>query len=241
MRVSRIFTEQPLHPGHEIELDPRAAHYVRQVLRLRRGQPIVLFNGDGIDVAAELAACDKRGCRAHIGDIVAREARPALSLHLGLGISRGERMDHAIQKSVELGVDSIAPLQTRRGEVRLADGRIGKRLTHWHGVVISACEQSGRRYLPELEPPQDLESWLGGQSRGIVLDPRAERTLPELAPPDGALSLLVGAEGGLDDGEYAAALAAGFSGVRLGPRILRTETAPLAALAAIQTLWGDFR
>ena len=241
MRVSRIFCDQPLVSGTEIELDTRTQHYVRQVLRLRSGQALVLFNGDGRDVTAELTACDRRGCRARVGEVIRNEAHPELALHLGIGISRGERMDVAIQKAVELGVQTISPLQTKHGGVRLSSERLPKRIDHWRGIVISACEQSGRSQLPTLNPPRALDSWLNDHPRGIMLHPLAEQSLPAMSPPGDKLTLLVGPEGGLNETEVKMAQDAGFTPVRLGPRVLRTETAPLAALAAIQVLWGDFR
>ncbi len=241
MRVPRIFCDRPLVSGTEIELDTRAQHYVRQVLRLRSGQALVLFNGNGRDVSAELTACGRQGCRARVGDIVAQEHAAQLTLHLGIGISRGERMDFAIQKAVELGVHDISLLQTARGGVQLSSERLPKKIDHWHGVMISACEQSGRSRLPTLNPPQSLDSWLNNYSAGIVLDPLAEQGLPALSPPGDDLALLVGPEGGLSESEYTMARDAGFTAAHLGPRVLRTETAPLAALAAVQALWGDFR
>ena len=241
MRVSRIFTDQPLVDGSEIELDARANHYVRQVLRLRSGQSLTLFNGDGKDFAAELTACDRHSCRAYITEVLGTERPPTLTLHLGMGISRGERMDFAIQKSVELGVERITPLHTARGGVRLPAARLAKRLDHWRGIIINACEQCGRKRIPRLDEPQELAAWLDAYPGGVLLDPSADRSLPELPPPQETLTLLVGPEGGLDDREHAMAKHARFNAVRLGPRVLRTETAPLAAIAAIQVLWGDYR
>ena len=241
MRVSRIFTDQPLLENTEIELDTRARRYVQQVLRLRIGQPLILFNGDGRDFAAKLTSCDKRTCEAHLTRVLDTEPPSALSLHLGIGISRGERMDFAIQKSVELGVECITPLYTARGGVQLPADRVEKRLQHWQGIVINACEQCGRKRIPQLNAPQNLPEWVGAHPGGILLDPLAPHGLSELSPPDNTLTLLAGPEGGLDDQECAAAKNAGFNAIRLGPRILRTETAPLAAIAAIQTLWGDLR
>jgi 16S rRNA (uracil1498-N3)-methyltransferase len=165
-----------------------------------------------------------------------------LAIHLGLGVSKGERMDFALQKAVELGVSSIAPLFTERSVVRLSGDRLGKREAHWRGVVIAACEQSGRRRLPALHPARSLETWLSqAHPFPLLLHHRGGLPLPSLPPPGASLSLLIGPEGGLADGERSHAEHAGFASVRLGPRILRTETAPLAALAVVQALWGDLR
>jgi 16S rRNA (uracil1498-N3)-methyltransferase len=241
MRVSRIYVEQPLAPGQEAHLDDRARRYIGQVLRLRAGQTLTLFNGNGTDYAAELLQCDRRDCRAIVGKPSATEPSAPLKIHLGIGISRGERMDFAIQKSVELGVQWITPLQTTRSQVRLDGARLDKRLDHWRGVIISACEQSGRNRIPQLNPPSSLQTWLEAHDQGLLLHHAAECSLPELPAPGAELNLLVGPEGGLTPEERGQAVDGGLTAVRLGPRIMRTETAPLAALAAIQTLWGDLR
>lgn len=241
MRLSRIHTDRPLESGAEFALDERAGRYVTQVLRLRSGDSLVLFNGDGRDLEAELTACDRRTCRVRVGNVLAREAPAPLHLHLGIGISRGERMDLAIQKSVELGVQEISPLSTARNVVQLRGEREERRVAHWQGVVISACEQSGRSLLPTVHAPQALAEWLDRHPDGLVLHHAADDTLATLPPPGPVVNLLIGPEGGLSADERALALRAGYRAVRLGPRVLRTETAPLAAIAAIQALWGDFR
>lgn len=241
MRISRIFTDLPLSPGTETELGEAAARYIGQVLRLRPGQSLVLFDGSGVDHEAGLIRCDRRGCRVRVIRALTTEPAPPIRVHLGIGISRGERMDYAIQKSVELGVAAITPLFTARGVVRLKAERLQKRIAHWQGVVVSACEQSGRSRLPALNPPLELADWLRGRTQGLLLHHEAAQPLTEFPHPGDALNLLIGPEGGLQGSERELALAGGFAAVRLGPRILRTETAPLAALAAIQTLWGDFR
>jgi 16S rRNA (uracil1498-N3)-methyltransferase len=241
MRVSRLYLEQPLVPGQEVSLDERGRRYVSQVLRLRPGQPLTLFNGDGCDYAGELLQCDRQACRVLLLQQLGEEPITALQLQLAIGISRGERMDFAIQKSVELGVHSISPLHTERSLVQLAGDRLTKRMAHWQGVIISACEQSGRMRIPRLNPPQALTAWLETHRDGLLLHHAAEQSLAELPPPGDALNLLIGPEGGLSEAERRQAMANGLTAVRLGPRVLRTETAPLAALAAIQVLWGDLR
>lgn len=242
MRVSRLFVDQPLAPGQTLTLDAAASHYLNQVLRLRGGAAVILFNGDGREYHAALTGLSRQGAILQVERAGRSEPPSALRPHLWLGISRGERMDYALQKAVELGVSSITPLDTPRSVVKLDGGREQKRLEHWRGVILSACEQSGRCRLPELHPPARLADRLGSQrGLGLLLDPLAALSLPALAPPAADLTLLIGPEGGLTPQERAAAVAAGFQAIRLGPRILRTETAPLAALAAIQVLWGDFR
>lgn len=241
MRRSRIFTLQRLEAGRLVDLDERAVRYASQVLRLRAGHEIILFDGSGKDYGAVLTRCDRKCCSAQITGISSTEQVAPLALHLGIGISRGERMDFAIQKSVELGVATVTPLFTGRSVVELKGERMERRLSHWRAIVVSACEQSGRSRLPALDAPVPLADWLRNHQGGLVLYHRATDTLATLPPPEDVLHLLIGPEGGLSDKERELAAAQGFRGVRLGPRILRTETAPLAALAAIQALWGDFR
>jgi 16S rRNA (uracil1498-N3)-methyltransferase len=246
MRLTRLHVDAELIPGAEIALPNAQARHAVQVLRLERDAPLVLFNGDGYDYPARLIELGRDRARVLIESRGDPEPESRLDIHLALGISKGERMDFAIQKAVELGVTRITPLFTRRAQVRLDGARLDKRLEHWHGVVVAACEQSGRRRLPVLEPAADLDAWLEtacgeGRTSGLLLDPLAERALTALPAPASGLTLLIGPEGGLDPRELEAARCQGFQGVRLGPRTLRTETAPLAAIAVIQALWGDFR
>ncbi len=243
MRSDRIHTPQPLAVGARIELEAAATRHVTQVLRLGAGDGLVLFNGDGRDYPSRLVAT---GGTAKVEVLTAgpEEPAPPLALTLALGLSRGERMDYALQKAVELGATALVPLFTERSLVKLKEERLDKRLRHWQGVVVAACEQSGRRRLPALSAPQRLGTWLEtlpAEHQGVLLHHASARTLPELPAPAGAITLLVGPEGGLAPAERAAAETHGFLPVRLGPRIMRTETAPVAALAAMQTLWGDFR
>lgn len=241
MRVSRIFTEQGLGPDRTVELDERACRYASQVLRLRAAQTVVVFNGNGSDYEAKLVRCDRNKCVVEVGRVLSSESPAALQLHLGIGISRGERMDLAIQKSVELGVHAITPLMTERSVVQLKPDRLDKRMGHWRAIAISACEQSGRSLLPSLARPCSLGGWLAAHPGGLMLHHQATQTLIDIAAPTGSLHLLIGPEGGLSEPERAQATAADFQAVRLGPRVLRTETAPIAALASVQILWGDFR
>ena len=244
MRQDRIYTAQPLAAGARVELEPGARRHVTQVLRLGVGDALVLFNGDGHDYPATLVQTGA-AVLAEVAPPGPTEPVPPLAVTLALGITKGERMDYALQKAVELGVTHLVPLFTERTVVKLRNERLDRRHGHWQGVVVSACEQSGRRRLPGLAPPQRLGTWLTTLPpghNGLLLHHRAERTLTDLPPPPaGQAMLLVGPEGGLAPDERETALAHGFTAVRLGPRVLRAETAPLAALAALQILWGDFR
>jgi 16S rRNA (uracil1498-N3)-methyltransferase len=241
MRSPRVYVDLPLAAGARIDLPAAQSQHLTLVLRLTVGEPVTLFNGDGRDYQAHLLNVHRTATALSCDAAGEIESAPALRIHLGLGVSKGERMDLAIQKAVELGVDRVTPLFTAHTVVRLDGGRLEKRQVHWEGIVIAACEQSGRRRLPGLSQAMRLEHWLAQpHPGGILLDHRSTTPLPSLPAPAGDLTLVVGPEGGLSIGERAAARAAGFTGVCLGPRILRTETAPLAAIAAIQTLWGDF-
>jgi 16S rRNA (uracil1498-N3)-methyltransferase len=242
VRTPRVYVAIALDVGAELALPADAAAHVVRVLRLGAGDPLILFNGDGRDCEGRLLATRGQETRVLVASAGEPEPEPARRLHLAIGISRGERMDFVIQKAVELGVASVRPLHTERSVVRLDAERGARRRAHWQGVLVAACEQSGRRRLPALHPPLPLGGWLPTvDGAGVLLDPQAARSLPDLPAPTGEVTLLVGPEGGLSPEERARATRAGFVGVRLGPRILRTETAPLAALAAMQTLWGDFR
>ncbi|EXJ16022.1 16S rRNA (uracil(1498)-N(3))-methyltransferase [Imhoffiella purpurea] len=243
MRIPRIHAEIDLAVGTTPTLPVGPSRHLAQVLRLGPGAPLILFNGDGFDYAARILSLQKQGTRVAVESVSPEEPQAPLAIHLALGISKGERMDYALQKAVELGVGAIRPLFTERSQVRLEGDRLERRLEHWNGIVVAACEQSGRRRLPRLETADRFESWLASPrtGSGLLLDPTASVNLTELERPATSVNLLIGPEGGLSPRERERAGEAGFQGVRLGPRILRTETAPLAAIAVIQALWGDFR
>ncbi len=243
MRITRVFTSQELSPGSRIELEPRASVHLLKVLRLDSDAVIALFNGNGLEYQARLQKADRHSLYADVGEPTREEMPAALNIRLYLGISKGERMDFAIQKAVELGVSAIHPLFTERCMVQLKNDRLEKRLAHWRGVIISACEQSNRCRLAELDSATHFSQAIQASSRSdyrLVLQHRADTRLQSLAKPQSGIDILVGPEGGLSPEELQLADAAGFKRIRLGPRVMRTETAPLAALAAIQTLWGDF-
>lgn len=242
MRTARVYVDVSLAAGVELGLPADAAAHLARVLRLGPGDPVTLFNGDGRDYAGHLLAAHRQETRVLVDSAGEPEPDPPLRLHLAIGVSRGERMDFVIQKAVELGAASVRPLFTERSVVRLDAERGERRHAHWRGVLVAACEQSGRRRLPALHPAMPLADWLPSfEGSGLLLDPQAEQSLPGLPAPAVDVTLLVGPEGGLSPEERARARRSGFIGVRLGPRILRTETAPLAALAAMQALWGDLR
>jgi len=243
MREPRVYTDQTLEPGLRVRLEPATGRHLLKVLRLRPDAPLRLFNGDGRELQGHLSDIAGSSVTATIEALTGSEPEPPLQLNLLLGVSKGERMDFAIRKAVELGVTGISPLFTARSVVRLNGERLQRRTAHWHGLVVSACEQSGRCRLPYLAPPQSLAAATkhSGCDLRLLLYHRGDTGLERLATPQRGIDLLVGPEGGLDEAEIRLARKRGFVPVRLGPRIMRTETAPLAALAVIQMLWGDFR
>ncbi|QBQ14032.1 MULTISPECIES: 16S rRNA (uracil(1498)-N(3))-methyltransferase [unclassified Pseudomonas] len=239
MRLSRFFVDAPLSLGDH-ELPEAQAHYISRVLRMSEGDPVQLFDGSGQEFRASLLEVGKKRVVVQVTETFAGQVESPLQIHLGQGLSRGERMDWAIQKATELGVNEITPIFSDRCEVRLKDERADKRLQHWRQVAISACEQCGRSRVPVIHPPLLLADWLKQAEADLklVLHPVAEPLVSHAKP--GSLAFLIGPEGGLTDGEVEAAQGAGFHAARLGPRVLRTETAPVVALAVAQQLWGDF-
>lgn len=244
MRIPRVYDPQPLQPGAELSLGDSAAQHLGRVLRMKPGDELVLFNGDGSDYSATLAEVSRKQVRARVDECLANDRESSLQIHLGQCLSKGERMDYAVQKSTELGVTRLTPLSSERTEVKLAGDRADKRQRHWQQVAISACEQSYRSRVPEVLPLQSLSQWLRqvDAELKLVLDPRgAEALAPQLGGAPVSLALLIGPEGGLSDEEVAAAVSAGFRPVVLGPRVLRTETAPVVALSVLQYLLGDLQ
>jgi len=240
LRIHRVHTHQALEPGIEVVLREGAAHYLGRVLRVIPGQAIVLFNGDGSDYASEVVRAGRRDLVLAVNSRLPGLAEPALGITVVQGMSRGERMDQTLQKCTELGAAAFQPLFSERSEVRLQGEKLERRLEHWQGVVISACEQCGRSRVPPVRPPLTLSGWLEQASPGVrlVLDPEASQPLAGLEPPR-SIELAVGPEGGFSEAEVERMRAGGVVGVRLGPRILRTETAAPAAVAVLQCLAGD--
>ncbi|ATG73337.1 16S rRNA methyltransferase [Zobellella denitrificans] len=241
MRIPRIHEPGPLGPGLELSLSEDGANHVGRVLRMQPGQALVLFNGAGGQYPAEILSADKKSVRVRLGDFDATEAESPLYFHLGQVISRGEKMEFTIQKSVELGVNVITPLFSSRCGVKLGGERLDKKLQQWQKIAIAACEQCGRNRIPEIRPAMDLSHWLAEETTELKLNlhPRAHHSVNTLPPPDSGVRLLVGPEGGLSDEEIEQARARGFVDILLGPRVLRTETAALTAITALQCRFGD--
>lgn len=241
MRVSRLYVPMVLTPGNVVEFDAESGHYARTVLRLKRDDKIVLFNGKGGEYHCTLSEVSRNSVQAKINTWCDRTVESNLNITLGLSITRGDRMDLSVQKAVELGVNAISPLTTERCVVHIKGEKKQQRLQHWKKIIQHAAGQSGRTVVPELTDIAASQDWVSNQhGLKIFLDPYAEKTLTQLRPEGMKVTLLTGPEGGFTEQERDIAKAAGFIPVRLGSRVLRTETATIAALAAVQMLWGDF-
>ena len=239
----RFFCPGDLSQGALRDLPPAAAHHASRVLRLTTGDPVIVFNGEGGESDAQISSMGKDHVAVRVGAWRSREVEAPVPVALVQGLSARERMDFTVQKAVELGVAEIFPVETRRSVLRLADERAARRVEHWHNLAIAACEQCGRNRVPHVHPVSALPDWLGAHAAApgeqcLILSAEAKMRLRDLAAPQRVL-LLAGPEGGFAPEEVEMVQACGFTPVRLGPRVLRTETAALAALAAIHTLWGD--
>lgn len=241
--IPRFFCPFPLHPGATVELAAAAAHHALKVLRVGAGDTAILFDGQGGQWLATLNPAGKT-LRATLREFADTDREPPLALTLAQALPAGDKMDLVVQKAVELGVSRIQPVVAKRSVIRLAGERAGRRVEHWRHIAIAACEQSGRNRVPAVEPILDLPQYLGLAARenglGFVCAPGARGSLRELAAPTTPVSLLIGPEGGFEEGELLAARAAGFHVIGLGPRVLRSETAGLGAVAAMMALWGDW-
>ena len=243
MAVPRLFCPINLCHRAQANLPSGAAHHAIRVLRLKVGDEVRLFNGEGGEFEASIHRVDKDSVTVDIGRHHDVERESTVQVCLAQAITTGDKMDYTLQKAVELGVARIQPLQTKRSVVRLNQERAEKRLQHWQNVVVSACEQCGRNTVPKVAPILPFEEWVAATDKAttrLLLSPYAEQSLRDCPAPTGEVNLVIGPEGGLNQDEVAFALAKGFTSVRMGPRVLRTETAPLAALATMQILWGDF-
>lgn len=238
--IPRVHVEGPLAAGTEVRVEGDKAHHLRNVLRLRTGDGVILFDGAGGEHDATVTDLGRGLVTLTVGRHRPAHRESPLRLELAQGIARGDRMDFAVAKAVELGVHAIRPLFTDKGQVRLAGERLARKPAHWRRVAESAAEQSGRERVPEVHDPMPLRDWLdiAPETTRLVLDPTAE-TGPASPPRTADACLLIGPESGLSDTELATAREAGFIPLRLGPRVLRTETAGPAALAILQALWGD--
>jgi 16S rRNA (uracil1498-N3)-methyltransferase len=243
MRLTRVHVDAPLSAGAQVALPEDAASHLSRVLRLREGDACVLFNGDGHDYDAQLTSIGKREVLAQISGARAVDNESPLHITLLQGIARGEKMDLILQKATELGVAAVLPVDSERSEVKLSGERLHKRLSHWRGVVVSACEQSGRARVPDVAEPQALLAAASALPAGalcLLLDPQGRHALKSLClPASGRVVIAIGPEGGWSPRDRQALETSGFQGLRLGPRVLRTETAGLAAIAAVQAQLGD--
>ncbi len=239
----RIFVSQALNVGDRVELPESAFRHVVQVLRCASGEGLTLFNGESGEYEAVLDSVGRREAFARIERYRGTDRESPLKITLAQGVSKGERMDYSIQKAVELGVNEVIPLMTERCVVKLSAERWDRKLEHWQNIAISACEQCGRTRVPVVHPPSDLRDWLAQaptDAHKLVLDPEAEAALQNSSPGN-KIVLMVGPEGGLSPMEIKLAELAGFRGLRLGPRLLRTETAGVVALSVLQAHWGDLK
>lgn len=243
MRTIRSYIDAPLAPGTELALPEAAGNHIVRVLRLKSGDVFNLFNGDGNDYPAEITAIDKKGAKARILSCHAVNNESPLRIHLFQSIARGEKMDWILQKATELGVSAFTPMVSDRTEVKLDNERSDRKLSHWQGVIRSACEQSGRAILPEVSPPISINQMNGAVKReqAYYLDPEAAEGINGLDPDRTVgLALAIGPEGGFSERDIRLLQTAGFKGLKVGPRILRTETAGMAAIAALQSRFGDW-
>ena len=247
MRLPRVFYNAPLSLEQDCILDSRASHHVGTVLRMRPEDGIIVFNGMGGEYRGKIHSVSKKQISIKLDQWSENNRASNLHIHLGQAISRGERMDYSIQKSVELGVSEITPLFTRRCEVKLHGSRLEKRLIHWKNLVISACEQCGLNKLPRINPPVNLSEWTLGlnDTPKYILHP-GKQSSPALltgkpSQPPESVTILAGPEGGFDDHELQQAEQRGFQHITLGPRVFRTETAAVVMLSLLQATWGDLR
>ncbi|NRD75125.1 16S rRNA (uracil(1498)-N(3))-methyltransferase [Shewanella sp. VB17] len=241
MRTPRIYQALPLTLGNTVELDDEAASHIGRVLRMNSGEQISLFNGDGQEFLAEIISASKKNVSVKLLTSHLNETESPLHLHLGQVISRGDRMDFTIQKSVELGVNTITPLFSERCGVKLSGERLEKKILQWQKIVIGACEQSGRNQIPEIRPAMTLETWVAEHTDAMKLNlhPRAEHGINGLSLKSSKIRLLIGPEGGLSQTEIMMTEQHHFIDILLGPRVLRTETAALTAMSALQLKFGD--
>ena len=243
MRNPRLFTDQPLTPGDQVVLEGTVAQHLGRVLRARAGEQIALFNGDGREFAAKVLSVSKREVIVDIGAAATPQTESPVHTTLGLCLSKGDRFDWAIQKATELGVGAVTPLYSERVDFSMPPDRIKKRVAHWRQIAISACEQCGRVRIPAVSSPQPLEQWVqsvAAEQKWVLHCDNHGATrsgASKEAPADAAL--LIGPEGGLTDQEVARACENSFGVLRLGPRVLRTETAPVVALSALSVCWGE--
>lgn len=245
MTLTRLFINKKLSSGQNLELGSEQARYIGRVLRLRSGDTLNVFSRANGEFSASVVTVTRNAAVLLLDVPVETSTESPLKVHLVQGISRGERMDFVVQKATELGVKRISPVLAEYGMIKLDSKRAAKRRDHWQGVAESACEQSGRIRPPLIDPPMSLNAWFGAGAKeadtDLILRPGAATVLTAITTPVTKICLLVGPEGGFSDSEYEAADIAGFQAVSLGPRVLRTETAALTAIAVAQSRWGDLQ
>ena len=244
MRIPTIYTESELAENTESELDAAAAHHIANVLRMKANDQVKLFNGSGFFFLATITQTTKKHVSIQVNAMEKAESESPLHTHLGQVMSRGDRMDYAIQKSTEMGITEITPLTSERCELKLKADRQAKRIAHWQHVAISAAEQCGRATVPKIHPITSIEDWINQQSSmglSLVFHHRDTQNLTQIQTQPSHVNLLIGPEGGLTSTEIEHAKHANFLACTFGPRVMRTETAPVACLSVLQWLWGDFQ
>nr|WP_136250364.1 16S rRNA (uracil(1498)-N(3))-methyltransferase [Ningiella ruwaisensis] len=241
MRIPRFFTRQELQADIELELEESVSHYINTVLRLKTEAPIILFNGNGADYPAEIIFSHKKKTQVYVNAQISLNVESPLRIHLAQGISKGDRMDYALQKAVELGVSEISPVVTEHCNVKLSDDRWLKKQEQWEKSIISACEQSQRNVLPKLNPRISFSKLIASKTdmRKLILAPGSQTYLSGLPRSQSGFLLLIGPEGGFSEQEVYTAEQIGFTPVNMGPRILRTETAAATSISVLQALHGD--
>ncbi|WP_108651718.1 16S rRNA (uracil(1498)-N(3))-methyltransferase [Dongshaea marina] len=241
MRIPRIYQQAPLQQGQSLALDADASNHLARVLRMQAGQELILFNGEGGQYQARIDLVEKKSVHVLIGEFNDRDCESPLPIHLGQVISRGDKMELTIQKSTELGVREITPLFSKRCGVKLSGERLAKKHQQWQKIAISACEQCGRNQVPLIHPPMPLEQWIQEKTPELKLNlhPRAHYSINTLPQPEHGIRLLIGPEGGLSEEEIELCSGSCFEELLLGPRVLRTETAAMTAITALQCRFGD--
>lgn len=243
MALTRLFVRSTLQTGQDLTLDNEQTHYLGRALRLRVGDSLSIFSAESGEFDATLTNIGKSSARISVGNAVPTATESPLKVHLVQGVSRGERMDFVVQKATELGVKRISPVLTEYGVVKLDGSRASKRRDHWQKVAESACEQSGRTRPPRIDDPLPLKHWFGAKTKDadvdLILKPGAATPMASIKAPQTKVCLLIGPEGGFSETEYDDAEFSGFKAVSLGPRVLRTETAAIAAVTVAESLWGD--
>ena len=243
MRISRVYTDAQLEADSTLPLSAEVSHYLCHVLRLGVAGAVHLFNGRDGEFAGEIVHIKKHEVLVRLLSQIRSPGQSVLEINLGLGLSRGDRMDFAIQKSTELGVTQLTPIYTEHGEVRLTPARLQNKLRHWHKIAVSASEQSGRIDIPEVCMPASIADWYQSTGSGLnlLLEPGGQDKFPDSIGKSAAVNLLIGPEGGFSEAEINWAREHNFAVVGLGARKLRTETAPIAALSILQYLYGDMK